>query len=67
MGLDTLVTTRHGVMRVNVDWPTRDNDAGYPLRWSADLPAEDKALFLFEASKKRWKRLGERQESPQNL
>jgi hypothetical protein len=67
VGLDALVTTRHGVMGVNVDWPTRDNDAGYPLRWSADQPAEDKALFLFEASKKRWKRLGDRQESPQNL
>ena len=28
-GVDTLVTTRHGVMGVNVDWPSRLNDAGY--------------------------------------
>jgi hypothetical protein len=66
-GLDTLVGTPHGVMGVNVDWPARLNDAGYLLPWGPDRPAEDTALFLFDAARKSWKRLGERQPSPQNL
>ena len=41
--VDTLVTTRHGVMGLNVDWPTRLNDAGHLLPWGPDQPAEDKA------------------------
>jgi hypothetical protein len=30
-GLETLVTTRHGGLAVNMDWPSRRNDAGYLL------------------------------------
>jgi len=66
-GVDTLVTTRHGVMGVNVDWPTRLNDAGHLLPWGPDHPAEDKALFRYDAARKSWTRLGERQSCPQNL
>ena len=67
VGLDTLVTTPHGVLGVNVDWPTRLNDAGYLLPWSPDQPEKDNAVYLFEAGQRSWKRLGERQPSPQNL
>jgi hypothetical protein len=68
VGLDQLLTTKHGVMGVNVDWPDRDDDAGYNRRWSPDQPPEDKALFAFDSAKKTWKRLGDaKQASPQNL
>jgi hypothetical protein len=66
-GLDTLVTTRHGVMGVNVHWQTRLNDAGYPLPWSPKQPPEDKAIYLFNPALKRWDRLSRRGPSPQNL
>ena len=57
-GLDTLVTTRHGVMGVNVDWPTRNNDAGYMLDWGPTRPArKDNAAYLFDSNKKSWKRV----------
>ena len=67
MGVDTLVTTRHGVMGVNVNWPSRLNDAGYLLAWSPSQPPEDKAIYLLDVGHKRWKRLSEGQPSPQNL
>lgn len=67
VGLDTLVATRHGVLGVNVDWPSRLNDAGYLLPWIPDQPEKDNAVYLFESGKRSWKRLGERQPSPQNL
>jgi hypothetical protein len=68
VGLDTLVTTRHGVMGVDVDWPERDNDAGYNRPWKPDQPAEHKGLFVFDAARKTWKRLDDgKQPSPQNL
>ncbi len=67
LGLDTLVTTRRGVMGVNVHWPSRLNDAGYLLPWRASQPPLDTAIYLFDASEKRWARLGESQTSPQNL
>jgi hypothetical protein len=66
-GLDTLVTTPHGVLGVNVDWPSRLNDAGYLLPWSADQPEKDNAVFRFTAATKSWERLGQPQPSPQNL
>jgi hypothetical protein len=66
-GVDTLVTTRHGVMGVNVSWRQRLNDAGYNLPWSPSQPPEDKAIWLLDASRKRWERLSEGQPSPQNL
>jgi hypothetical protein len=67
VGLDTLVSTRHGVLGVNVDWPTRLNDAGYLLPWDADKDEKDYAVFRFDAGERRWERLGGRQPSPQNL
>jgi hypothetical protein len=71
VGLDTLVTTRHGVMGVDVDWPARDNDAGYNRPWSPEQPPEDKGLFAFDSAKKTWQRLGglgdKKQPAPQNL
>jgi hypothetical protein len=68
VGLDQLVTTRHGVMGVDVDWPNRDNDAGYNRKWLPDSPKEEKSVFAFDAAKKTWKRLGDaKQPSPQNL
>ena len=66
-GLDTLVTTRHGVMGVNVDWPSSLNDAGYLLPWRPSQPPQDTAIYLLEAGQKRWKRLDESPPAPQNL
>jgi hypothetical protein len=66
-GLDTLVTTRHGVVGVTVDWPGRLNDAGYLLPWSPDSPEKDNAVYRYSAVQKKWERLGPTQPSPQNL
>jgi hypothetical protein len=67
VGLDTLVTTRHGVMGVNGHWQIRLNDAGYNLPWSPTQPPFDTALYLFRAAERRWERLGGPGTSPQNL
>lgn len=64
-GLDTLLTTPHGVMGVNVDWPARLNDPGYQLPWSPAQPPVDNALYLLRGST--WERLSQGQPSPQNL
>jgi len=66
-GVDTLVSTRHGVMGVNVDWPSRLNDAGYLLPWRPSQPYQDTAIYLLEVAERRWLRLGETPPSPQNL
>jgi hypothetical protein len=66
-GLDTLVTTQHGVMGVTVDWPSRLNDAGYLLPWSPDLPEQDNDVYRYSAAQRRWERLGKPGASPQNL
>jgi hypothetical protein len=66
-GLDTLVTTSHGVMGVNANERFRLNDAGYLLPWRPSQASEDTAVYLFDLSKKQWSRLGEPQPSPQNL
>jgi hypothetical protein len=66
-GVDTLVSTRHGVMGININWPARLNDAGYLLPWSPSQPPEDKAIYLLDVSRKQWRRLSEGQPSPQNL
>jgi hypothetical protein len=65
--LDTLVTTPRGVMGVNVDWPSRLNDAGYLLPWSPAQPPRDTAVYLLSVAGKRWTRLDAPQPSPQNL
>lgn len=67
VGVDTLVTTRHGVMGLNVHWPLRLNDAGYLLPWKASQRPSDTAIYLLDASQKQWTRLSEPQASPQNL
>jgi hypothetical protein len=54
-------------MGVNVDWPSRLNDAGYLLPWSEADPPRDTAVYLFRAVERRWQRLGQGQPSPQNL
>jgi hypothetical protein len=64
-GLDTLVTTPHGVMGVNVNWPARLTDAGYQLPWSPLQTPEDNAIFLLRDST--WERLSGSGPSPQNL
>jgi hypothetical protein len=64
-GLDTLLTTPHGVMGVNVDWPARLNDAGYQLPWIPAQPPVDTALYVLRGST--WERLSQGQPSPQNL
>lgn len=66
-GLDTLVTTPRGVMGVNVDWPSRLNDAGYLLPWRPSQEPRDSAVYLLDAAQRRWNRLGAPQHSPQNL
>jgi hypothetical protein len=68
LGVDTLVSTPHGVVGVNVDWPARLNDAGYQLPWSPANPHQDTAIYLYHAAEKRWERLnGKDTPSPQNL
>jgi hypothetical protein len=64
-GLTTLVSTPRGVMGVNVAWGGRLDRAGYlrPFEGGAD----DKMVFLFDAARKQWTRLGKPQTSPQNM
>jgi hypothetical protein len=65
-GLDTLVSTPHGVMGVPVNWPGRLNDAGYQRPWRPSDPPEDNAVWLLRGAK--WERLGKPGDpTPQNL
>jgi hypothetical protein len=66
-GVDTLVSTPLGVMGVRVDWPARLNDAGYHLPWHVGGKAQDTALYLFSAARRRWLRLDRAPFAPQNL
>ncbi|MDA2928698.1 hypothetical protein MYX84_01940 [Acidobacteria bacterium AH-259-O06] len=66
-GTDTLVTTPHGVMGLNVNWRSRLNTPGYNLPWNPHQPPEDKDIYLLDVSQKTWKRLTQGQPSPQNL
>lgn len=67
VGVDTLVSTRHGVTGVNVDWPSRLNDAGYLLPWRPTQPYQATAIYLLDVAQKRWQRLDQNPPSPQNL
>ena len=68
LGVDTIATTPHGVIGINVDWPARLNDAGYQFPWSPASPHQDTAIYLFHAAERRWERLsGKDAPSPQNL
>jgi hypothetical protein len=66
-GVDTLLSTPHGVMGMNVNWRSRLNDAGYQLPWNPARTAEDKALYLLDVVARKWNRLSPLQPSPQNL
>jgi hypothetical protein len=66
-GVDTLVTTRHGVIGVGVDWPSRLNDAGYQLPWDPADPPKENSVYVLDVSRKDWKRLSTGQPAPQNL
>lgn len=65
-GLDTLLTTPHGVMGLGVQWPRRLNDAGYMLPWDPRRP-EDSGLYLLDVASRRWRRQDQSQVAPQNL
>jgi hypothetical protein len=64
-GVDTLVTTPHGVMGVPVNWPGRLTSSGYQRLWRPSDPPEDNAIFLLRGSQ--WERLSKGQPSPQHL
>ncbi|MCW5982091.1 MAG: hypothetical protein KIT09_28655 [Bryobacteraceae bacterium] len=64
-GVDTLVSTPHGVVGLPVNWPGRLNDAGYQRPWRAWHPPEDNAPYLLRGD--RWEKLGGPGPSPQNL
>lgn len=67
-GVDTVASTPHGVIGINVDWPARLNDAGYQLPWSPTSPHQDTAIYLYHATERRWERLNNQAgPSPQNL
>jgi hypothetical protein len=66
-GLDTLVTTRHGVMGIDVDWPSRLNDAGHLLPYDAGAARRETSVYLFDGTKAEWKRVSRGGDSPQNL
>jgi hypothetical protein len=65
--LDTLVSTKHGVLGVTVDWPARLKDSGHLLPWKPTDPPVDNAVFQFDDRSQQWRRLGDAQTSPQNL
>ena len=68
VGVDTLVSTPQGVVGIDVDWPSRLNDAGYQRRWTAGVDDRPAAVYLYDAAAHSWKRLDhDNAESPQNL
>jgi hypothetical protein len=72
LGVDTVVSTPHGVVGINVDWPARLNDAGYQWTWNPVSPLEDTAIYLYHAAEHaaehRWERLNNKNAPPpQNL
>jgi hypothetical protein len=67
-GVDTLVTTPHGVIGIDVDWRSRLNDAGYQRRWTDASPHRDAGVYLYRADQRKWERLDRPGSSaPQNL
>jgi hypothetical protein len=67
-GVDTLVTTRHGVVGIDVDWPSRLNDAGYQRPWNSSSPHRDAGVYLYRAERREWERLDRSSsDAPQNL
>ncbi|MGE3805639.1 MAG: hypothetical protein AB7K24_13265, partial [Gemmataceae bacterium] len=66
LDVDTLVTTPHGVMGVPVNWRSRLKDSGYLLPFDPE-EQKDNGVYLYNAEKKAWQRLGEKQPAPQYL
>ncbi len=64
-GVTALVTTPRGVIGATVAWRGRLNRAGYITE--SGQASEDNPLYLFEAAKNQWTRLGPPQVSPGNL
>jgi hypothetical protein len=64
-GLDTLVSTPLGVMGIDVNWPSRLNDAGYNLPWSPSDPPQSYSMYLLRGAQ--WERLEATGATPQNL
>ena len=68
LGLDTLVTTSHGVIGIDIDWRTRLNDAGYQRRWAPGTDHKDAGVYLYHAAQRTWERFDQPGSSgPQNL
>jgi hypothetical protein len=65
-GVDTLVTTRHGVVGVDVNWRARMNAAGYQLPWSPATPPEPRTVHLLDVARRRWTPLARGAAGPQN-
>jgi hypothetical protein len=67
-GVDTLVTTPHGVIGIDVDWRSRLNDAGYQRPWSSASAHRDAGVYLYRADRRTWERLDRPgSNAPQNL
>jgi len=67
-GVDTLVSTPHGVVGLNVDWPSKLNDAGYQRVWSSSSLHRDASVYLYRAEQHEWERLDRAgSDGPQNL
>ena len=64
-GVTALVTTPLGVIGATVAWGSRLDRRGYLLPGGESV--EDNPLYLFNAAKNEWMRLGEPQPSPGNL
>ena len=64
-GVTALVTTPRGVIGATVAWGSRLDRRGYLLP-GGDV-VEDNPLFLFDAARNEWIRLGDPQPSPGNL
>jgi N-acetylneuraminic acid mutarotase len=67
-GVDTLVSTPHGVVGIDVDWPSKLNDAGYQRSWTSASPRRAAAVYMYSVASRSWKRLDDPAgDSPQNL
>jgi hypothetical protein len=68
LGVDTLVSTPRGVIGIDVDWPTRLNDAGYQRPWSPESQHRDAGVYRYDAGRRHWERLDRPGSGgPQNL
>ncbi len=67
-GMDTLVTTTHGVVGVTVNWRNRLADSGYLLPWRESQPGDVRDVYRLDVATRSWTCLGGSTENaPQNL